>query len=59
MEQILILILACIMMGGCTSTSVQHNLDASKEPPVTFESGVQQKLEEIHLLDAPVMTIAV
>ncbi len=47
------------MMGGCTSTSVQHNLDSSKKPPVTFESGIQQKLEDIPLLDAPVMTIAV
>ena len=58
MEQIIILLLACVMLGGCATTT-QQNLDGSIKPPETFVSGVQQKLEDLPLLDAPVMTIAV
>ena len=58
MEQIIILLLACVMLGGCATTA-QQNLDGSIKPPETFVSGVQQKLEDLPLLDAPVMTIAV
>ena len=58
MEQIIILLFACVLLGGCATTT-QQNLDGSIEPPQTFVSGVQQKLEDLPLLDAPVMTIAV
>lgn len=58
MEQIIILLFACVLLGGCATTT-QQNLDRSIEPPQTFVSGVQQKLEDLPLLDAPVMTIAV
>jgi curli production assembly/transport component CsgG len=49
------LILACIL-GGC-STTAQQNLDI--QPPTKFVSGVQERLEDLPLLDAPPMTIAV
>ena len=58
MEHYLIgLILAC-MLGGCSSLT-KDKLEVQTQEPTKFVSGVQERLENLPLLDAPPMTIAV
>ena len=57
MEQFVLFLISVCLLGGCTSMATQEHLDI--QPPQTFESGVQERLEDLPLLDAPPMTIAV
>ena len=57
MEQAILFLIFTCLLGGCTSLATQENLDI--KPPTTFVSGVQESLEDLPLLDAPPMTIAV
>jgi len=56
MEQALLFLVLTCFLGGCAST-VEHNLDV--KPPTEFIASTQENLENLPLLDAPPMTIAV
>ena len=47
------------MLGGCSTLAVDEHLESAKQEPTEFVSGVQERLEDLPLLDAPPMTIAV
>ena len=56
MEQALLFLVLTCFLGGC-ATTVEQNLDV--KPPKDFVASTQHNLENLPLLDAPPMTIAV
>ena len=56
MEHALLFLILTCFLGGC-ATTVEQNLDV--KPPKDFVASTQHNLENLPLLDAPPMTIAV